>query len=195
MDKQTLATIILEGARVISGIMKTYTPREPSVYTLPELPDSPPPLDSEPDLTEAPEPEPPLVEHITTDDTIRYQRREIAKELILLEGHLQQGCKINGRACDCCEKHPIKIEGLAQETAGMTPEPIFSDLAAWVEEISPLTTESASASGQFDDQYPSLAIKAREFRKAIMTPDIVKEVVDEKEIPSGGEDPGPQVSP
>ena len=34
---------------------------------------------------------------VSTEDTIVYQRREIGKELLLLEKHLQQGCKTQER--------------------------------------------------------------------------------------------------
>jgi len=110
---------------------------------------------------------------LTTDETIQYQRREIGKELLLLEKHLQQGCKIAGKggqvkACDCCTKHPLAIEALAQETLGMTPDLAFSELILWVRSIETKTTEAASASGQYDKEYPKLAIKARELRKAII---------------------------
>ncbi len=55
---------------------------------------------------------------VSTFETITYQQREIGKELLLLEKHFQQQCKIGGKACDCCEKHPITIEALVQETLG-----------------------------------------------------------------------------
>jgi hypothetical protein len=57
---------------------------------------------------------------VTSLETITYRRREIGKELLPLEKHSQQLCRIGGVACDCCEKHPITIEALAQETLGMT---------------------------------------------------------------------------
>lgn len=60
---------------------------------------------------------------VTSLETITYRRREIGKELLLLEKHSQQLCKIGGVACDRCEKHPITIEALAQETLGMTRRP------------------------------------------------------------------------
>ena len=105
---------------------------------------------------------------LTTDETLHYQKREISKELLLLEKHLQQGCKIDSKPCDCCEKHPIAVEGLAQEALGMTSDSVFSDLVQWVREIEGKTTEAASASGKYDKEYPRLAVKARDFRKAIM---------------------------
>jgi len=110
----------------------------------------------------------PAPEGISTPDTIAYQKREIGKALILLEKHLLQGCKIGGKACDCCEKHPLEIEGLAQETRGMINDPLYDELVQWVREITPITTAGASASGEYDGIYPELALEARKFRKRIM---------------------------
>lgn len=179
--RRVLGDIIQQGGRILTGylqlamakrppppnITETLSPAiikrtEPEIKPLPEI-----------KLESTPEPEPvsepvPETHKVTTPQTIAYQKRELAKELVLLEGHLQQGCKIDGEACDCCEKHPLKIEGLAQEAAGMSPDPIFKHLSNWVNAITPKTTEEASASGQYDAEYPELAITAREYRKALM---------------------------
>ena len=117
---------------------------------------------------------------ISTAETIAYQRREIGKQMMLLESHLQQRCRIGGKPCDCCEKHPIVMEGLAQETIGMDSDPIFPEIVSWARYLSPITTQMASESGQYGDLYPELAIRTRELRKrmmgttdlqALMTPD------------------------
>ncbi|GAJ24879.1 unnamed protein product, partial [marine sediment metagenome] len=46
---------------------------------------------------------------VTTEETIAYQKRELGKELLLLEKHLREGCRIpptTGEPCDCCSpKH------------------------------------------------------------------------------------------
>lgn len=104
---------------------------------------------------------------VTTEETIAYQRRELGKELLLLEKHLQQGCKIGGKACDCCEKHPIVIEGLALETMGMSPDPVFGEVLSFAQRIAPITTEAASRSGVYTNQYPNLAMESREIRKRL----------------------------
>ncbi len=42
---------------------------------------------------------------VTTKETIAYQKRELGKELLLLEKHLSEGCRIpptTGEPCDCC---------------------------------------------------------------------------------------------
>lgn len=147
--------------------MRTYTVRRPKVEMITSK------------TTESKQEE----EHLNTEETIRYQRREIIKDLTLLEGHLQQACKINSKPCDCCHKHPIKLEALAEETAGMTPELVFRELAKWAREIAPITTEAASASGKYDKEYPKLAMKAREFRKAIMPAQPLEKEENEQTIP------------
>ncbi len=110
---------------------------------------------------------------VSNEETIAYQKRELGKELLLLEKHLQQHCKIGGTACDCCLKHPIAIEALAQETLGMTGDPLFNRVAEWAKDIAPMTTVEASTSGQYEEQYPQLAVKARSLRKEIMGTDEV----------------------
>lgn len=70
----------------------------------------------------------------------------------------------------------------------MSADPVFRDLADWTRRIAPLTTEDAAASGKYDDQYPKLAIKAREFRKAIM-PAGFNRKLSEKEVESGQQVP------
>jgi len=105
---------------------------------------------------------------VSTEETIAYQKRELSKELLLLEKHLQQHCKINGTACDCCQKHPMAIEALSQEALGMTGDPVYAETAKWTKTVSPMTTAQASASGNYEDKYPKLAVEARELRKRIM---------------------------
>lgn len=119
---------------------------------------------------------------ISTDETIAYQRREIGKELLLLEKHLQQRCKIAGKACDCCEKHPIAIEALAQEALGITGETVFSDVVKYAQELSPITTVLASASGNHDEEYPQLAVKARLLRKSLMGTEEIKALLSPEQI-------------
>lgn len=112
---------------------------------------------------------PPEVHYgVSTEETIAYQKRELSKELLLLEKHLQQHCKINGTACDCCQKHPMAIEALSQEALGMTGDPVYAETAEWTKSVSPMTTAQASASGNYEDKYPKLAVEARELRKRIM---------------------------
>lgn len=133
---------------------------------------SPTAQSSAPVVTDAPKEalalEQPNPSRVTTLETIQYQKRELGKEIMLLEKHLQQKCKIGGKACDCCEKHPIVIEGLAQETLGMTGDKLYESVIAWARKITPKTTEEASRSGEFDNAYPGMAVEARNIRKRIM---------------------------
>jgi len=161
MNQEALAEIVQEGGRLLTGLLQLYAKRphrpvvrggNPEIVVSSEVKNEP--------LRDT--------SRVSTKETIEHQKREIVKEFLLLEGHLQQSCKIGGKACGCCTKHPITIEGLAQETSAMTPDPIFREIAQWAKSISPITTEEASASGEYDDEYPNLAIKAREFRRVIM---------------------------
>ncbi|MDP2734777.1 MAG: hypothetical protein Q8P12_01065 [bacterium] len=150
MKKDTLAALIQEGSRFLSEVMRTHPRQRPSSHQ----PASPPQAQKGGSLT--------------TEETVQYQRREIGKELLLLEKHLQQGCKIDSKACDCCFKHPVAIEALAQEALGMSADPAFSEVIKWTRQIAPKTTQAASASGEHDKEYPRLAIRARELRKSLM---------------------------
>ena len=105
---------------------------------------------------------------VSTKDTVAYQNRELVKEMLLLEAHLQQGCKIGGVACDCCSKHPITIEALAHETSGMTGRPVYTKVAEWARKVGPITTSEASASGTYDEEYPKVAVELRGIRKELM---------------------------
>ena len=168
MERRTWATIFQEGGKLLSALLRDF----PLIRHTPALPKTAPVMVEN---KSAP----------TNDETVRYQKREIGKELLLLEKHLQQGCKIEGKPCDCCEKHPIAIEGLVQETLGMIKDPSLSKLVEWTRSVGPITTQASSASGEYDKKYPELAVEARQFRKAIMGTDspmalISKEDSDEE---------------
>ena len=111
---------------------------------------------------------------VSDAETVAYQKRELCKALLLLEMHFQQGCKISGKPCDCCEKHPMVIEALAEEALGMTGDQIFEEVTSWAKLIAPITTEEASRSGQYTEEYPQMAVIARGFRKRIMGSDDVR---------------------
>jgi hypothetical protein len=75
---------------------------------------------------------------------------------------------ING-AVHNCSKHPITIEALAHETSGMTGRPVYTKVAEWARKVGPITTPEASASGQYDNEYPKVAMELRGIRKELMT--------------------------
>lgn len=112
---------------------------------------------------------------LTSEETIAYQKREIAKELWQLEKHLAQGCRIPDKTgeripCDCCEKGSW-IAGLAYESipiaerAGQKSD-IFEKIASWSEALEPVVTVSAVESGKYD--YKKLSGEASALRKELM---------------------------
>jgi len=107
---------------------------------------------------------------VSTEETIAYQKRELGKELLLLEKHLREGCRIpptTGEPCDCCSpKHTVTIEALALETYGLTGDPIYQDLAKWAEEIERKTTIPEIESGRHN--YGENAVQARGYRKKLL---------------------------
>ena len=115
------------------------------------------------------------VSKLTSEETIAYQKREIAKELWQLEKHLAQGCRIPDKTgkripCDCCEKGSW-IAGLAYESipiaerAGQTSD-IFEKIASWAETLEPMVTVAAVEGGQYD--YKKLSGEASALRKKLM---------------------------
>ncbi len=118
---------------------------------------------------------------VSDAETVAYQDRELGKALLLMELHLQQRCKINGIPCDCCEKHPMTIEALAEEALGMTGNSQYSDITDWAKRVAPQTSAVASASGDYDELYPQLAQEARVFRKRIMGTEDIKALISPEE--------------
>ena len=105
---------------------------------------------------------------VSREETINYQKMSILKEILLLEAHLVQKCKVNSKACDCCSKHTIMLEALANETMGITGDSVYDELSRWARSVLPMVSAEASASGKYDDQYPELAKQLREIRKKVM---------------------------
>ena len=147
---------------------------------LPELPDplellrrfAPPALpnpfqrdeDKEAETTEATP-----VSSVTTQETIAYQNRELSKVLLALETHLSQGCRIAGKACDCCSgRHPLELEKLSEEALSMTSNEVYHDIIQFAREVDQKANVAALNSRQYDSEYPILAIRARNLRKHIM---------------------------
>jgi len=110
------------------------------------------------------------VSHLSTEDTIRYQNREIGKQLVALEYHLAQRMRIQGVPCDCgSSKHLLFLEQLSQETIPMTGNPSdYEAIILWVREIESKCTEEGAKSGRYDEEYPVMASQARDFRKRVL---------------------------
>ena len=162
MDSQQLAAIIKGGGSLLSYFIEN----QPIKLTETKVTETA--QTSTITVEKPPRPQPASTRGVSDEDTINYQKREISKELLLMEKHLQQHCKINGTACNCCQKHPLAIEALSQEALGMTGDKVYSELAEWTKGVTPMTTPEASASGQYEEEYPKLAVQAREMRKKIM---------------------------
>ena len=114
--------------------------------------------------------EPPPANGVSTEETVAYQNREIAKNLIVLEKHYAQKLTIAGKKCDCgAGRHLLAIESLAEETISMVDNPdVYYRFIDWVKEVSPKSTDRAAKSGQYDDEYPVFSRQARDFRKELI---------------------------
>jgi hypothetical protein len=112
---------------------------------------------------------------ITSEETVVYQKKEIAKELWQLEKHLAQGCRIPDKdgkriPCDCCQKGTF-VSGLAYETIPIAERigqssNIYNEIAAWCEELDTKVTVSAIENGRYD--YKKLSGEASTLRKKLM---------------------------
>lgn len=107
---------------------------------------------------------------VSTEETIGYQNREIAKNLLMLEKHYAQKLRINNKVCDCGQsRHLLAIESLCEETISMADEPdIYYRLIDWVRDIGPKSTVESAESGVFESEYPQMSQQARDFRKEII---------------------------
>ncbi len=184
VNTQIVAVIISEGAKLIGQYYRNrpITLKQPSPQRVVETRvtggagEEPPELE-----VGSPTPTEKATYGVSDAETIAYQNRELGKALLLMELHLQQGCKINGIPCDCCTKHPMAIEALSEEALGMTGDPKYSDIISWTKKVTPMTTTDASTSGEYDEIYPELAQEARRFRKRIMGTEDIKALISPEE--------------
>ena len=139
---------------------------------LPPLP--PPPWERDKRAQPVNPPLPPPITHaaplarVSQEETVAHQKREITKVLTLLETHLRQGGLIGGQPCDCIQKHMLELEALAEETAGITGEARYTEMAHWARDQGPKGTPAAIASQAFQGEYVTMAGQARLFRKRMM---------------------------
>ena len=106
----------------------------------------------------------------TTEETVTDLKRRLAKEMYRFQLDLAASCKIAGKPCDCCEKHPLlAIESLAEELVPMDPSnPIYYECTQWIKANAEKLTVEASASGAYDKEYTYMAATWREFRKNLL---------------------------
>jgi len=107
---------------------------------------------------------------LSTEETVAYENREIAKNLLSLEKHYAQKLRINGVACDCGSgRHLLAIEGGCENAISMVDNPdVYYRLLDWVKEVGPKSTDEAAKSGKYDNEYPAFSRQARDFRKEII---------------------------
>ncbi len=106
----------------------------------------------------------------TTEETVTDLKRRLAKEMYRFQLDLASGCKIAGKPCDCCDKHPLLgIESLVEELVPMDPSNgIYSECTQWIKANAEKLTVEASASGAYDKEYPYMAAAWRGFRKNLL---------------------------
>jgi len=121
----------------------------------------------------------------TSEETVEELRRRLGKELYRFELDLVGGCKIAGRACDCCgDKHNFGIEATAEELIPMDRDPTYGEVISWLNANRGKMTVEASASGIYDAEYPEMARQVREFRKRVMgTEGLGEQQVEKVEAP------------
>ena len=109
------------------------------------------------------------IETAGTEETIAWQRRQIAKELYSLQKNLAAGAMIEGKPCDCiADKHCLGLEALAEETMAMHRDSIYQEMLDWNKDVAAKGTHEAIASGRYGDDYQRMAQEARAFRKRLM---------------------------
>jgi hypothetical protein len=113
---------------------------------------------------------PPPTDGVSTEETVAYHNREIAKHLNVLQKHYAQKLVVAGKKCDCgSSNHLLGIESLAEDTISMVDNPeIYYQLLDWVKSVSPKSTEEAAKSGKYDNEYPVFSRQARDFRKELV---------------------------
>lgn len=120
-----------------------------------------------------------VASEVTTDETVAYQNRELAKSLLVLERHLSQGCAIataRGKiACDCCSgRHPLELEKLSEEAQAMSAKPVYSQVIRFAREVEQKANVEAVRSGKYDTEYREMAREARALRKELTAPEMMR---------------------
>lgn len=104
---------------------------------------------------------------ISPEAMLEYQKRQVYGQLWLLQGHLTNGCRIDGEVCDCCVKHVIALGALAAETEPMKPDPLWTEIKTFCSSILFKTEVVQVTQGTYTAEYPAMAETIRNFRKRI----------------------------
>lgn len=107
---------------------------------------------------------------LSAEQTVAYENREIAKNLVQIEKHYAQKLRINGTPCDCgTGRHLLAIEGGCENAISMVDNPdIYYRMIDWARGVAPKSTDEAAKSGLYDEEYPVFSHQARDFRKEII---------------------------
>lgn len=118
----------------------------------------------------------------TTEETVAELKRRLAKELYRFQLDLAAGCKIAGKPCDCCDKHPsLGLEAMCEELIPMDPtNPIYREIPEWYMSNAHKLTAEASVSGKYDAEYPLMAALMRDFRKRLLGTETLTAMVTPK---------------
>ena len=114
--------------------------------------------------------ESPPASGVSTEETVAYENREIAKNLVQVEKHYAQKLRINGIPCDCgTGRHLLAIEGGCENAISMVDNPdVYYRIIEWCKEVGPKSTDESAKSGLYDEEYPTFSHQARDFRKEII---------------------------
>lgn len=120
----------------------------------------------------------------TTEETITELKGRLAKEIYRFQLDLTAGCKIAGKPCDCCDKHPgLGLAALCEELLPMDPtNPIYQEIPAWYKHNAHKLSLEGSASGKYDAEYPLMSAEMRVFRKRLMGTENLKSTTVPNEV-------------
>ena len=110
-----------------------------------------------------------IIETPTESETIVALKDRLREQITGAEDDLAHNLKINGKACTCMEgRHNVQIKALAREVMEKEPDnPIFQEVIDWISSNEPRMTARASASGQYDKEYPKMANELGNFRRKL----------------------------
>lgn len=112
----------------------------------------------------------PKIKMPTREETSRELKRRLARELYKAELDLAAGLLIAGKPCDCLDvKHSLEIEATAEEMISQEPDnPVYREIVQWLKDNLDKVSVQAIESGQFKEEYPTMASQFKDFRKRVM---------------------------
>ncbi|MBA7584095.1 hypothetical protein ES708_26048 [subsurface metagenome] len=153
---------------VTAPVVKNKAPPEQKPITTTQPAEKPPEI--EPQAAQRVHLTEPQPGGLSTEETVAYENREIAKNLVQVEKHYAQKLRINGIPCDCgTGRHLLAIEGGCENAISMVDNPdVYYRIIEWCKEVGPKSTDESAKSGLYDEEYPTFSHQARDFRKEII---------------------------